>query len=785
MSNTPLLPDYFLFDFQHPWPKVGRSRSLVVYAATNHPRGRFILEAIERYNRESIPADRILLIGTSLASEPLLAIANEPANSRHLRALTRHAAPPSLLAGTFDSRGRLTISGLAPADPLELLTDQLVRAGLLTIFTQRDAVLHAPSGSHFINPSGRHTPQFIRAGNLLLYGAEVAFIAFTLLRSMPFTVGRLLTDSASINSLAYATVELRRSLDDSFRRPTIDSFSSYPGLERILAHHVRDPWILISASTSGDLETKIHTKHHIGYERMTTLVYCGPLLEGRQIVCDVTKRGNDSDGPLKHPISFGKDQQCGYCAHGSIPIRIVGDQFLTAATDVGDHLIAASNAPPLLGPLMKELVSRDTVKCHYGESGASGRTREIYLDLTPLLPDAQASITDRPPTTFVVDLERALSILVPASLTRIVYMGTRASQRLALHAAAYYHKSTGRPFPREAITADDVLLRDLKEGDLERHQSVLVVADTVVSGRSILRVSQALRKLHKGGIAYLVGIVRMASRTEWDDLRSNLSYGRRPREFPVINLRAIDLPPDSGSRRSPWADEATFLDRRADSLLASIRTRPPAFQAAAQAAISARKQVLESCSSRGGLRDDLFLPGPVAGSAAGEELHLTPGFVFWETFNESAVGSQAEVYMTISAILHRLRTPSPSEPPLLMNHEYHRTVLSPINFYRYNDGCIQASILRAALPSELDYRHDDSFSALMRGVIETALTSANQPGGSAVGEFLLALAMGRVKLAPRHAALLADTLGGHDELPPMLGALAAFVQSHGGTVSEH
>jgi hypothetical protein len=75
-----------------------------------------------------------------------------------------------------------------------------------------------------------------------------------------------------------------------------------------------------------------------------------------------------------------------------------------------------------------------------------------------------------------------------------------------------------------------------------------------------------------------------------------------------------------------------------------------------------------------------------------------------------------------------------------------RRVLSPRCFDRFNDGVIQASLLRAASPAELDYSVAEQISGEMAQFLEIVFADESGQAGEASREFLLALAQNRLRL---------------------------------------
>jgi hypothetical protein len=74
-------------------------------------------------------------------------------------------------------------------------------------------------------------------------------------------------------------------------------------------------------------------------------------------------------------------------------------------------------------------------------------------------------------------------------------------------------------------------------------------------------------------------------------------------------------------------------------------------------------------------------------------------------------------------------------------------VLHPECFLRFNDNVLQACILRACHPSELDYSASPHLSKLMKEFLIKVFERHDQPYGGCALEFAAALGYGRVKLA--------------------------------------
>jgi hypothetical protein len=81
--------------------------------------------------------------------------------------------------------------------------------------------------------------------------------------------------------------------------------------------------------------------------------------------------------------------------------------------------------------------------------------------------------------------------------------------------------------------------------------------------------------------------------------------------------------------------------------------------------------------------------------------------------------------------------------------------LDPENFSRFNEGIIQAALLRSALPSELDYRSDTRASGYMAVILSRIASKFDSPQVATL-EFIIALATKRMQLTENDTAFVRD-----------------------------
>jgi hypothetical protein len=118
----------------------------------------------------------------------------------------------------------------------------------------------------------------------------------------------------------------------------------------------------------------------------------------------------------------------------------------------------------------------------------------------------------------------------------------------------------------------------------------------------------------------------------------------------------------------------------------------------------------------------------------------------------------------------RTNDPNPAGRALRTNW-FQQTRLDPANLGRFNDGVIQASILRAARPVEIDYSAKDDFAREAGRAICRIMDAAHIPRGEAACEALVALGSSRLRV-PREE--LERILAERETFPPLVGELAAI-----------
>lgn len=774
------MDECFIYKFVHGRDE-SHERVTVVFLPYKGVTADRLAPKLQAYFDTSLVSDRVLLLGPEACRDDIRHLLASGSLETAVPLLTRLKVEGGVAGACMNGGGVFT-----PVDPFEeggrsetylanlqtIFRDEfwavLKREGLMHIFEIRRGMLDTKGMYHFVKPSGGHSDRFIRTANVLLYGGEIAFIAFWLLPYMKDGIDRVYTDTAAVNSVVYALTVMKMEASAKFRMPVISSFGSYRGLEEF--EFDRGALIVISASTGGDLEDKL-LQRRIGAAQMVTLFYLGQTTRERQVICDLTQTLEQWG---HEPIKTHSPEKCPLCRDLELKaVSLIGDQFLPEEPVVKTQLIFPGERPSWLNAFVRATLGTSVIRCHCDDREMPSRTREIFLDLPRLLAhpekpeDGSTAVVEdinfqnaMKGSPFLRRMNRLLDQIIPASLRHIIHLDDPASKALAQQVGRRYRRH-GKDEPRvismKAIEEDPKSYR-LKEG------ATLVVAGAVVSGRRLVSISQILRQI--GGalsLQYLVGVCRTRSNGWLDDVRSTLEYGEMgAHDYDFHTVFQIFIPDDSPYRPSSWTREEMFLS---EQLML--------FSGAGDVAqISQRRDLLRKAPSEGGLLNNLFWNSSYDAS---KPLRLTRGFSLWADKGQEEKATQADVYFTMNATLHRLREVS-SREGLVSAYEPHRVILSPLCFDRYNDGVIQASLLRAAYDAELNYEHT-AHSEIMQEVVDLIL----EPGkrrGEARTEFLLALAMRKLRLNDQHLRQCLDNAGRFaQELSGVDRLLIAFMKS--------
>ena len=661
-----------------------------------------------------VPDQLVLVVRAPSFGETLAALKKNPQLQTALARLSDRTEVTLIGYGENGEEAcRETVLGAESKPRVELI--DIRRRAITSIFTERRGFVEATSTYHFENPSGRHTNRFIRVSNILARGAEIAFIAFCVLPFVPAGARFAYIDTPALFTVIAAINEQRRSFGQEGLLG--DNFSSYAGFNEFVFDSLGESFALISASSSGALGKDLIEAKGFDPQRVVHLLFLGEGPEKHRVICDLQPSENDNpNGVGRGTVS--RSTECTECRNGSHAIKLQGDQFDFAGPQHESLLVTINDKPPGLDKMMERLANTGAFAVGLGANTKPPRQYEISpTDLLNAEPFGQR-------------LDYAVRRSIPASTQHIV--------------AADGQSEPFANWVKEKIVPNAIVVRrqeiDAKLGD-KVTSAVVVVAMVIESGRTLLDLSRDLRAVvPKAPISYLVGMSKTTGLDGRVALTNSLKRTHNDYQYEFLAVEEIILPTSSG--HTAWASELKLLQRVTQGELpSSIR-----------GLVEARRDRLAKFSEP--LIDDLFL-----GNAADRKLKLQPGFVFWPPALPKQPHTQADVYFTMSSVLQQLRANAGKLGKVaIRTNWFQQTLLAPANFGRFNDDLIQASILRAANPAELNYRDNHADSREMGRLIARIVAAADLDRGGAAAEFLLAMANRRLQLRreDQEAVLNAD-----------------------------
>lgn len=730
--------------FEYVLPSDPRQRVFVLFCSAVRPDVIDVAQEVVRYCDTRRPPDHIYLIAPQSEKTALGEVQRSENFLERVRGATRHVAAPKVDCLFFDEVGVVRDSADHVVSPTVI--DLIKRRGLTCLIRNHPVFLIAPPSHHFVVPSGGHADVFFRVGSAMADGAAIDFIAFCCLSLIPRDIKHIYCDTGAISPVAYAINALRTRLGGDSTAASVSSFGSYKGLRDFHFRDMDHSVILISVSTTGGLARELCSPGNDIHEKdiVTLFTLCEPASTAK-VVCNLRKDGSNPDG--FEGVRTYRERDCPFCTQGSTRIVISTEQFLPGRGKTEDLILKVSHSPKWLSAFLQQFVGTGVIRANYKSGDTHHATREVFFDLQAMFTDGDMFNIE----PYKTRLWRTVDRVVPARLTRILCLDSPASRLLAERIKGH--------LGADWVDLEIVNFAEALKDD-ERHRrssgATLVVAAAAASGRSLLATSQLLRTIQtNGAISYLVGLARFPDKDALGEVEGNITYGDQPKERGFFVVDQVFLPLVGSQAKTSWQLELELIDK---ALL-----KPP--DNPTRVALERRAQTIRGPADARGMSDGLFWE-----RLDDSSLVLRPGFAFFDFSSPKekepappdvsaapipAVASvpptkekkpsQADVFFTMVAVLHSLRSDRQSSESLFQ-HEYRRRVLSPRCFDRFNDGVIQGAILRAAHPAELDYSIDEKLSKDMWQVLDTIFSSSSTQVGEATLEFLMALALKRLKL---------------------------------------
>jgi hypothetical protein len=634
----------------------------------------------------------------------------------------------------------------------EVLQNDFLDAWLFDAFAKFQGIVYAPKGVHFGKTSTKHSEVFLRAANVFQSTAFCRFVALLLLPRLFNQVHiRIVVDTAPLISVGLATLELCHIHEIKIEKGSVDSFSSYEGLDKFTFTN-RDV-VLVSASTSGNLSKKIQGK--LG-EKSTapciTLFHLrtkGGLPADATVLVDLTHTNGRNFG--FSPVESYSSDMCPWCKSGKLLAQFEGDQFLLQKRRTLPIFISKKSQTAAASQFFEQVCRHEAVKVSTRSDGAKnnrGLKSDLVFDMEKVIKKAP---------TFAALVQRKLRRALPTPLDVVTYPEGFNINTLWSWAAL--------PSPQEKqFTHKDV--KELSSTPRLENGGAIAVFPVVNNEIDLRETNRLFRNIvPKGNVSYFSLLHLTASPEDRHDLSVFLKWGEiGPNTFFYESVHSLLV---------LFSHEVSFWERE-------LQILNDLFGNLGNALDPLLQQRIVHLSDNSELSSELFLPSQCG------PLTIANDFVFLDTSTDKQCITQADVYAIVSNLIscsvnddRDAAHPTRRGDTTANEHSvalYGQRLLAPANFLDFNDGVLHAAMLRSCPSSLLAYDTDISFSELILGLILSEIDSWTHENGKALGEFVMALAVRKLQLADLHTEKLKAAITNNSAVPLWIKQICSAIR---------
>ena len=580
-----------------------------------------------------------------------------------------------------------------------------------------DSILKAGEESYFLLPSGVYATHFIRIANIFKESQDINILAIFLLPFLKENPEIIYSDTPTIFPLIYSCILYKNLNNQESYNPRIKFYSSNKMTRDDIENNGKSLFI-VSTSINGSLPKKLND---LGVDWSKIIVLFGFAksnkhhysIMNRQDTQEILGSEFVSKVPEEFKIEF---------PNRTFEIKFEDEQFIPSPPVISNFTINLDDAPDNLSDLMQSYLNYDFITCYKGKNSL-GKTRDIYIDVRKLFSnlDYKDGLNH-----FEKKTKHLIINKLPINIKKIIYVDDAESKYIADKIKDYY-------LVNHSLKVDSVFYKTFTlEENLTEPSCYLVCSSCISNGKKISEVSRKLRTQEHSQIIYFNGFARSMDEKAYKLLMSNIKYGKYNmfETYSFVTIDKIFLPNEDSDSIS-WEFEKDLLNK----LLHGFDEFNTGNTMRAKTRDYFQKRYNE-LNSNEGLVDNVFL-----NKKDNNRLLLNKNFAFFKfTKWESKDIQQSKVYFSILSVLHNFRLKKKIKQTI-----YERHILDPENFNRYNDGIIQASLLRASTKKELNYQMDENSSSKMTTIIKSSIQDVKNKD-SAPYEFLMAICIGKLSL---------------------------------------
>lgn len=579
----------------------------------------------------------------------------------------------------------------------KLEPDNLLLEGGFSLINKNNVINIAPVNYSFKHPSGTRNNVFIQARDLATDESELYLVSYLI--ALQYYENLRDAQKVFIDTMGIYTY-IKTAIDLCEGKSEISSFHSYDEID----NEDLDGGCIyfISASTTGNMALKISKR-----ERPTSKVIT---------LLDFYERKFTS-------VIYQVDKLCAFDIkeHESENlIELIGEQFSAKAKPPREVTIGIPHTPKHLSKF-HEYLGFDV---NGFSMSINSKPRLLSINASKLLNNDD----------FVKWLESEIDWHFPLTISHIVYAEDEASKNIAKEIEIKLLEK----LKKESITT--LALANVSElGDSVT--GVVVVCSVSRNGGFLRDISRDLRFHIDSTIPrhFITPVAIPKSTKVWNLLVDFLSRNPTERNYGFSNWICLPI----GDDHSPkyW------------NKLANLSNEIGAGELDGEGLLKVTSDIFNESLEQlereinAAMKEKRFFKTP-----KDESLRLSEGYLFFAPDSVIAKKyhkvNQSALLLTKSAVIQcarEHRNPTRSLSP----NGYESTVISPECFLRFNDPVLQACIIRACKPEELDYSASANLSLIMKGFLIKVFERNDIAYGEAAIEFALALAVGHLKISKK------------------------------------
>ena len=576
--------------------------------------------------------------------------------------------------------------------------------------------LRPPHGYRFQKPSGVETDIFIRTGNVLSVPSLLFVFCQLMLRRIPDSTRTIFIDSFTILSFALRIQSLfgyfaRLNNEANSTAPSIQVFRSYEVESVFSFPNENNYFIIISASTTNSLAKKLIREHSANASRIVHMIGMG-----------------DDESELEQSSVYFLERKIKVDSRKSSKIiGISTDEFMTSHGNPNRVRISTKHVCQKVAKELKDPYYSSSLRLM--TSGANSGYG--HFSLFSLI-KCEAQIWSK---GFIQWLKCEVIHEIPSTTRTIVYLDDPLSKKFGEEIQGRLNEIHGKNLMK-LISAKTL---KNKMSDVPTDSTVVLVAFEDPHLEELRKISVQLRERPDVYQHYVIGYDFSESQEQFDRLRDDLKFSSSSLpNFHFSNF--LCLPVSATNLHESIFDDYGIRQKQLIDFESDI---PPSV-------MQRLKDGIQAEETSGG--SEIFFR-----SIKGDKLALRGGSIFFSADNNSGSTnsngatldiSQEVVYLAVALALQQAREERSSMVEALKfdRNPFVISVIDPKMFWRFNDGILQAALLRALSKSELDYSTDETLSAEFHQIAISVFENSHNNAGEATLEFLAAIASEKVSL---------------------------------------